>query len=230
MERPQLQALFDWGLCQSCMMVSEGWNPAHTTAGPCPLCGENDFGVEWPPEPARLLLNQAFAPLGGQVEEVLDVGAVGQDETAGTFYYDAELEERKDLRVLEEQEQAAVKAFLVTTALDVVMEWVFKAAAESFDPDSPEFAQLSEPRHEATLTTEQRLDLLRKAGAPDLRDLAKDEDEPRFPGWWKEFRNRQDNFLHRHSMCAFDGVTTEDLLDVARMGVKVLAAFNNALW
>ncbi len=118
----------------------------------------------------------------------------------------------------------------MATALDVVLEWIFKAAMEAFDSDSLELARLVEPGNEAALTTEQRLHLLREVDGIDIIDTARDEDEPRFVGWWNELRAKREDFVHAHSMCAFDDVTEEALLDIARMGVKVLAAANNKLW
>lgn len=232
----ELGPLFAWGLCQSCMMVSEGWEPTSTAASSCPNCGESTFGLEWPPEPAALLLRQAFAPLGdtpaevGATTEADSTGALPEYETPQPFGNGNAFEERKDGRVLKEQEEAAVKAFLVATALDVTLEWILKAEVEAFPSDSLEVARLAEPGNEASLTTQQRLDLLREVGNIQLSDIASEQEEPTFPGWWKELCAKRDDFVHAHSMCAFDGLTGEELLDIARMGVKVLAALNNALW
>ncbi len=54
------QQLFDWGFCQRCMMVNEGWDPVASPPAPCPSCGFSDTGIDWPPPPARLLLRQVF--------------------------------------------------------------------------------------------------------------------------------------------------------------------------
>lgn len=42
------------------MMVTEGWDAQAPAPNPCPNCGESGFGLDWPPEPSRLLLRQAF--------------------------------------------------------------------------------------------------------------------------------------------------------------------------
>jgi hypothetical protein len=60
MDRTALRPLFDWGRCQSCMMVTEGWDAMAPPPNRCPSCGEPGFGLDWPPEPSRLLLRQAF--------------------------------------------------------------------------------------------------------------------------------------------------------------------------
>lgn len=236
MESEGLRTLFAWGLCQSCMMVSEGWNPTSTAASSCPNCGDSSFGLEWPPEPAGLLLRQAFAPFGSAPAQTdtdtenEPLGVAQEYETPEPFGNGSAFEERKDGRALDEQEQAAVKAFLVATALDVTLEWILEAEIEAFPSDSLEVARLTEPGNEASLTTRQRLDLLREVGNVHLRDIASAQDEPTFPGWWQELGAKRDAFVHAHSMCAFDGITEEDLFEIARMGVKVLAALNNALW
>jgi hypothetical protein len=60
MDRTALRQLFAWGRCQSCMMVTEGWDALAPAPNLCPDCGQSGFGVDWPPEPSRLLLKQAF--------------------------------------------------------------------------------------------------------------------------------------------------------------------------
>ncbi len=227
-------------------MVSQGWDPASPTHGACPNCDEPSFGLEWPPEPARLLLSQAFSPLGGQCSQEDDespseapatdsfgttprLGTLGEYQSPELFGQDADFDKRKDGRLLEEQEQAAVKAFLVATALDVTLEWVVRAAMQAFPSDSIEAARFAEPGQESALTTDQRLDLLRELAGVKLAEVADVHDEPRFPAWWKELRSRRDSFLHAHSMCAFDGIPEESLLETARQGIKVLAGLNNAV-
>jgi hypothetical protein len=42
------------------MTVTEEWDAMSPSAGPCPSCGARGCGAEWPPEPARLLLREAF--------------------------------------------------------------------------------------------------------------------------------------------------------------------------
>ena len=53
MDKAALRGVFDWGRCQSCMMVSEGWDSLPPSSVPCPYCGEKGFGADWPPQPAR---------------------------------------------------------------------------------------------------------------------------------------------------------------------------------
>jgi hypothetical protein len=257
MENEELGASPAWGLCQSCMMVSEGWNTLSGAATTCPRCGESAFGVEWPPEPAGLLLRQAFAvrrsaetppdippeppqvgTLGGfrQLDNFTELpkgSSLGEDLSQGLLAHEQAFEERgdgRDLAAQEEAERAAVQAFLVTTALDVTLEWVFKAAVESLDPDSLEVARLVEPRQESTLTTQERLDLLSEVTGFKLREISETVDEPQFPGWWKELDSKRDRFLHNPDILAFRGITKDELLEFARMGVKVLATLNNSLW
>lgn len=59
MDVAALRQLFDWGFCQRCMMVNEGWDPV-ISSRPCPSCGVPGTGTEWPPSPTRLLLRRAF--------------------------------------------------------------------------------------------------------------------------------------------------------------------------
>ena len=59
-DKTRLRPLFDWGRCQACMMVSEGWDALAPPSAICPHCSESRYGAEWPPDPTRLLLRQAF--------------------------------------------------------------------------------------------------------------------------------------------------------------------------
>jgi hypothetical protein len=191
------------------MIVTEGWDPEDPEApasNRCPNCDEPDFGVSWPPEPAGLLLHQAFSRSAGESDEVEEA-----DEAEG-------------------QELDAVRALLVATALDVILEWMLRAAANYLPEDSPELARLAEPVHEASLTTEQRLDSLEELVGIRLHKVAAEQEEPEFPGWWRELRTRRDRFLHSQDMRAFDDLTEEGLAETARMAVKVLAHVNNLIW
>jgi hypothetical protein len=196
------------------MIVTEGWDPDAPAPNRCPSCDEPDFGASWPPEPARLLLNQAFslrAEGPEEMEEADEAGGLGLDEVEG-------------------QELGAVRAFLVATALDVILEWILKAAANYLPEDSPELARLAEPVHEASLTTEERLDSLEQLSGIRLHTAAAEQEEPELPGWWRELRTRRDRFVHSQDMRAFDDLTEEGLAETARMAVKVLAHVNNSIW
>jgi hypothetical protein len=194
MDRVALRPLFDWGRCQSCMMVTEGWDAMAPPPNRCPHCGESGFGLDWPPEPSRLLLRQAF------------------------------------VREADDQDESAVKAFLVTAALDVVLEWILTAAVEYLSTESLDVARLIEPVREPGLLTEQRLDLLVDVADIRLRPVADLLEEPEFPGRWADLRTRRDRFLHAQEMFAFEGLTEADLAETARMAVKVLAHINNMIW
>lgn len=223
MESAQLRSLFDWGRCQSCMMVSEGWDPVRYPSSSCPNCGDSTFGLEWPPEPAGLLLRQALKSSGAEATE-------GEPEDTDAGYVGPFCDDRMDCRDLHPEEQGAIRGLLSATALDVMLEWVFRSAIESFDSDSLEVARLTEPTKERTLTTQERIDLIYKVAGLRLRDVAEREDEPRFVGLWKELQDRRDAFLHAQSITAFADLSEEQLLETINSAVKVLAAYNNALW
>jgi len=194
MDRATLRPLFDWGRCQNCMIVTEGWDATAPPPNRCPSCQESGFGLDWPPEPSRLLLRQAF------------------------------------LQDADDQEELAVKAFLVAAAMDVVLEWILGAAVEYLSTESLDVARLIEPVREASLSAEERLDLLEEVTDIRLRGVAELLGEPDFPRKWKDLRERRNRFLHTQEMFAFDGLEEVDLAETARMGVKVLARINNMVW
>ena len=175
-------------------MVSEGWDALAPAPNPCPNCGESGFGVDWPPEPSRLLLKQAFH------------------------------------READDQEEAAVKAFLVAAAADIILDWVLCAAAEYLSTESLEVARLLEVAHEAALSTEQRMNMLKEVTDIRYQDVAEFQGEAEFPARWRDLRERRDSFVHSHQMFAFDSVSESDLFEVARMAVKVFAHVNNMVW
>lgn len=194
MDKAALRGVFDWGRCQSCMMVSEGWDSLPPSSVPCPHCGEKGFGADWPPQPARLILRQAFQ------------------------------------READEQGEFAVKAFLVAAALDVLLEWVLIAAVDYLSTESAEIADLIHVVDKPSLSTEQRLDLLRKVLDVRYQEVADLLEEPDLPSRWADLREKRDRFVHAQEVFAFDPLSEADLVETARMAVKVLAHINNLIW
>ena len=74
MDDARLQRLLAWGHCQSCMMVSEGWDVSEPDPRPCPNCRQSGYGFEWPPEPARSLLRQALSRGADRDEDLAVMG------------------------------------------------------------------------------------------------------------------------------------------------------------
>jgi len=134
------------------------------------------------------------------------------------------------LREADDQQEAAVKALLVATALDVMLEWILAAGAEYLSSESVEIARLVERVREADLSSEQRLDMLEHMTDIDLRDVARLRGEPTLPARWRDLRVRRDRFLHEQQQFAFDGLTEADLAETARAAVKVMAHVNNLIW
>jgi hypothetical protein len=194
MDRTLLRPLFDWGHCQACMMVSEGWDVSARSSERCPQCHEQGFGADWPPEPARLLLRQAFH------------------------------------READDQDEFAVKAFLVAEAVDAILAWVLRAAVDYLSTESLDVARYIDVVGAPGLSTEQRLDILKKVTDIRLSQVAELREEPDFTAAWKDLRARRDRFLHAQDLLAFDGLAETDLAETARMAVKVFAHVNNMVW
>lgn len=130
----------------------------------------------------------------------------------------------------DDQEEAAVKALLVATALDVMLEWVLAAAAEYLSSESPEIARLADRVRDADVTAEKRLDLLEDITDISIADVSRFREEPDLPASWRDLRERRDLFLHEQQQFAFDGLTEASLAETARAAVKVLAHVNNLVW
>ena len=194
MDRSQLRPIFDWGRCQSCMVVSESWDALAPDPGPCPSCGERGYGAEWPPEPARLLLRYAF------------------------------------LREADDQEEAAAQAYLVATALDVMLAWVLRMAVDYLSTDNYDVARLIDRVREPGLSSKERLELLDYVADADLRQVSSFKEVPEFPSRWKDLGERRDRFLHEQQQSAFDGLTEADLAETTRAAVAVMAHVNNMVW
>ncbi len=60
MDRTELRHLFAWRRCHNCMTVTEDQEIAESAPDQCPSCGQTGYFLDWPPEPARLLLRSAF--------------------------------------------------------------------------------------------------------------------------------------------------------------------------
>jgi hypothetical protein len=130
----------------------------------------------------------------------------------------------------EDEEQFAVKAFVVAAALDALLNWVLRAAVEYLSTESLDVARYLEVVRAPGLSTEQRLDILKRVTDIRLSQVAELREEPDFPARWKDLRARRDRFLHSQDMFAFDGLTEPDLAETARMAVKVFAHVNNMVW
>ena len=74
MDEAALERLLAWGLCQNCMTVSERWDVSRPEQNPCPGCGQSGFGVKWPPEPVRLLLEKALHRDADDEEDLVVIG------------------------------------------------------------------------------------------------------------------------------------------------------------
>ena len=194
MDKTRLRPLFDWGRCQACMMVSEGWDAMAPASAICPHCGESRYGAEWPPEPTRTLLRQAF------------------------------------LRPTDDREQTAVQALLVTTALDTLVGWVLRAAVDYLSTESLEIARLVDPVRKPDASADRRLETLEAVTGLRLNDVASAQDEPELPRRWQELREQRDRFLHAEETTALDDSREEELAEIARMAVKVMAHFNNLVF
>ncbi len=134
------------------------------------------------------------------------------------------------LREADDQEEAAARAYLVATALDVMLAWVLRMAVDYLSTDSHDVARLIDRVREPGLSPKERLELLDYVADADLGQVSRLKEVPDFPSQWKDLRERRDRFLHEQQQSAFEGLTEADLADTARAAVAVMAHINNMVW